>query len=60
MRQREVLSLLGEGNSNKEIARKLGMAERTVKSHVSAIFQVLQTVNRTQAVVRARELKLIT
>lgn len=59
VRQREVLSLLGEGKSNKEIARVLDMAERTVKAHVSAIFHTLQVVNRTQAVVVARKLDLI-
>jgi DNA-binding NarL/FixJ family response regulator len=59
VRQREVLSLLGEGKSNKEIARVLNMAERTVKAHVSAIFQALWVVNRTQAVVVARKMELI-
>ena len=58
-RQREVLALISEGMTNKEIARLLGMAERTVKTHVSAIFHALQVVNRTQAVVVARKLELI-
>lgn len=58
-RQREVLTLMCEGKPNKVIARSLGLAERTVKTHVSAIFRALQVVNRTQAVVAARELALV-
>jgi DNA-binding NarL/FixJ family response regulator len=58
-RQREVLTLMCEGKPNKVIARALGIAERTVKTHVSVIFRALQVVNRTQAVVAARKLALI-
>lgn len=49
-REMEVLRLLQKGNSNKEIATALFIAERTVKFHVSAILQKLQATNRTEAV----------
>ena len=48
-RQVEILGALSEGQSNKEIAAALGVAEKTVKAHVSAIFRILGVVNRTQA-----------
>ncbi len=57
-RQRETLTYLSRGYSNKEIALQLGLAEVTVKLHVSAIFKALGVVNRTQAVVAARQLDL--
>ena len=53
-RQREVLELLCEGASNKEIARRLDLSEKTIKVHVSAILRELGVVNRTQAVQAAR------
>lgn len=59
-RQREVLQELGLGKSNKEIARALGMQEKTVKGHVSAIFKTLNVVHRLQAVEAARSAGLIT
>jgi DNA-binding NarL/FixJ family response regulator len=49
-RQTEVLKLLAKGQSNKEIARNLGMLDSTVKVHVKAILQKLGVKNRTQAV----------
>jgi DNA-binding NarL/FixJ family response regulator len=55
-RQRDVMALLGEGKSNKEIARVLGLAEGTVKLHVTAILKGLNVNNRTRAVVAARQL----
>lgn len=54
-REREVLGLLAHGESNKGIARQLGITEATVKSHVSAILMRLQVADRTQAVVAAIE-----
>ncbi|MSO75066.1 MAG: response regulator transcription factor [Alphaproteobacteria bacterium] len=51
-RQRDVLELLSLGRSNKEIAQALGLAEGTVKIHVSAIFKVLGVANRTEATAR--------
>ena len=53
-RQKEVLQALCSGKSNKEIARELGMQEKTVKGHVSAIFRLLNVVHRLQAVEAAR------
>lgn len=50
-RQREVLTLLAEGKSNKEIARILGITEGTVKVHVNAAFRTLGVHNRVSAVV---------
>jgi DNA-binding NarL/FixJ family response regulator len=55
-RQIEILSLLHL--SNKEIGLRLGLAEVTVKMHVSAIFRVLEVANRTQAMQAARRLSL--
>ncbi|MDO8605820.1 MAG: response regulator transcription factor [Phaeospirillum sp.] len=52
-RQKEVLALLGQGKSNKEIARGLELAEGTVKLHVTAILKALNVNNRTRAVVAA-------
>lgn len=50
-RQREVLNLLAEGQSNKEIARSLDLSEATVKAHLAVILRILKAKNRTQAVV---------
>ncbi|HEX9626996.1 MAG TPA: response regulator transcription factor [Acidiferrobacterales bacterium] len=58
-RQREVLTLLAQGQSNKEIARSLALAEATVKMHVTAIMKALGVSNRTQAVVAAKRLQLV-
>lgn len=57
-RQREVLALLGQGKSNKEIARILNLSEGTVKLHVTAILKALNVSNRTGAVVAASRLGL--
>jgi len=54
-REREILSLIAEGTPNKVIARRLGIAEKTVKNNVSRIFQVLGVTDRTQAALWARE-----
>jgi DNA-binding NarL/FixJ family response regulator len=59
LRQLEVLRLLGEGYTNKEIARALGIAEPTAKSHVAAIFEALGADNRTQAVLAAQRMGLL-
>jgi DNA-binding NarL/FixJ family response regulator len=52
-REREVLSLMVHGNSNREIATTLGITEATVKCHVSVILARLEVNDRTQAVVAA-------
>jgi two-component system nitrate/nitrite response regulator NarL len=48
-RQVDVLKYLRDGLSNKEISANLGIAEKTVKVHIAAIFKTLNVVNRTQA-----------
>ncbi|RAQ96397.1 DNA-binding response regulator [Thermogemmatispora tikiterensis] len=58
-RERDVLRLLAQGASNREIAQQLCLAEGTVKNHVSNILSKLQVTNRTQAASKARERKLI-
>ena len=57
-RQLEVLRLIVAGNSNKEIARTLHLAQATVKVHLTAIFRVLGVENRTQAAIAAERLGL--
>jgi two-component system, NarL family, response regulator len=52
-REREVLSLMVHGQSNKEIAATLGITEATVKCHVSVILMRLEAHDRTQAVIAA-------
>lgn len=52
-RQYDVLALLGQGKSNKDIADTLGISEGTVKVHVGAILKVLGASNRTQAALMA-------
>ncbi len=58
-REREVLQLLAQGHSNKEIARQLGISEHTVKFHVNSILGKLNVQSRTEAVVRATRLGLV-
>jgi two-component system, NarL family, nitrate/nitrite response regulator NarL len=60
LRQLEVLSRVCQGKTNKQIATELGLSEKTVKAHVTAIFKVLGVVNRTQAVLVARRVGMIT
>jgi DNA-binding NarL/FixJ family response regulator len=48
-REVEVLRLVREGLANKQIARRLGITERTVKAHLSSVFQRLGVADRTQA-----------
>ena len=58
-REREVLQLLAQGLSNREIATRLSLAEGTVKNYVTNILQKLGARDRTQAALRARELGVI-
>lgn len=58
-RECEILRQLASGRSNPEIAALLIIAEGTVKAHTSRIFRKLEVTNRTQAVVRAREIGLL-
>jgi DNA-binding NarL/FixJ family response regulator len=48
-REREVLGLVRQGLANKQIARRLGISERTVKAHLTSTFQRIGVVDRTQA-----------
>ncbi|SEH35694.1 response regulator transcription factor [Magnetospirillum fulvum] len=57
-RQRDVLAMLRQGKSNKEVARDLNLAEITVKLHVTAILRSLGCENRTQAAILAAKMGL--
>ncbi|MET0683728.1 MAG: response regulator transcription factor [Solirubrobacteraceae bacterium] len=52
-REREVLRLIADGLSNKRIARELGVAEKTVKTHVGHVLAKLELTDRTQAALYA-------
>ncbi|MFE5623509.1 response regulator [Streptomyces virginiae] len=58
-REREVLTLMGRGLSNSELAQKLTLSEATVKTHVARIFAKLSLRDRAQAVVLAYETGLV-
>ena len=59
-RESEVLNLLGQGLSNKQIARRLEISEHTVKFHVSSLYAKLGAASRTDAVSRGARRGLIT
>ena len=54
-REREILQLVGQGLANKQIARRLEITERTVKSHMTRVFQRIGVSDRVQAALWARE-----
>ena len=58
-REHEILSLIAQGQSNKEVARVIGVTAETVKSHMKNIFGKLSVERRAQAVARARSLGLL-
>ncbi|NVJ48454.1 MAG: DNA-binding response regulator [Cytophagia bacterium] len=58
-REMEVLRLISDGCSNVEIGEKLFVSENTIKTHVSNLFVKLDVKRRTQAVTRAKELRII-
>jgi DNA-binding CsgD family transcriptional regulator len=58
-RELEILQLIAEGLSNKEIAERLYVSENTVKTHASRVFDKLNAKRRTQAVQLAKEAGLI-
>ena len=58
-RERSILEGIGQGKSNKEIAKDLSIAPETVKSHVKNIFVKLAVKKRAQAVARAHGLGLV-
>ncbi|GAB3463897.1 response regulator transcription factor [Streptomonospora sediminis] len=57
-REREVLACVGEGLSNRQLARRLGITETTAKTHVSRILAKLDLRSRVQAAIAAQELGL--
>ena len=59
-RERNIINLIARGQSNKEVARDLGISPETVKSHMKHIFEKLEVEKRTQAVARAQSLGLVT
>jgi len=58
-RECEILAMLASGQSNKELARTLGISPNTVKTHVASLFEKLDAANRIQAIEKARWLALI-
>lgn len=58
-REHEVLRQLAAGRSNKEIARRLDLSPNTVKTHIARLYAKLEAARRTEAILRARELRLI-
>ncbi|MBS0362761.1 MAG: response regulator transcription factor [Proteobacteria bacterium] len=58
-RQLEVLTLLADGHSNKVIERRMNIAPRTVRAHLTEIFHLLEVDGRVQAILKARQLGLI-
>ena len=59
VREKNIMNLIARGQTNKEIARGLGIAPETVKSHVKHIFVKLDVDKRTQAVARAQSLGIV-
>lgn len=58
-RQSQVLDLIAQGKSNKQIAYDMGVSESTVKLHINALLRSLHVSNRTQAVVTAQKMGII-
>ncbi|WP_066520714.1 response regulator [Curtobacterium ammoniigenes] len=58
-RERQVLELVAQGNSNPDIARSLFVSDTTVKTHLSHVFEKLGVGDRTRAVTRALELGIL-
>jgi LuxR family maltose regulon positive regulatory protein len=58
-REREVLQLIAQGRSNREIAQALFVTEHTVKYHVTSLFNSLEVTSRAEAVARAAALGLL-
>ena len=58
-RECEILALLASGQSNKEMARALGISPNTIKTHLARLFEKLEVPSRMRAVEKARSLALI-
>ena len=54
-REREILELIARGLNNAEITEQLSISQKTVRNHVSNIFNKMQVTDRVQAALRARE-----
>jgi DNA-binding NarL/FixJ family response regulator len=54
-RERAVLERIAEGLDNSEIASALGLSEKTVRNHITRVFDKIQVQHRYQAIVRARD-----
>ncbi|MRG57939.1 response regulator [Phyllobacterium sp. SYP-B3895] len=54
-REEQILTLVSNGKSNKEVAREIGLQEKTIKHHMTSILQKLQVRNRTEAALLLRE-----
>ena len=54
-REQEILELMARHHTNSEIAQQLGISDKTIRNHISNIFNKLQVVDRAQAVVKARQ-----
>ena len=51
-REKQILELVKQGDTNKTVAKKLGITERTVKNHCTCIYLKLDVINRVQAVMK--------
>jgi DNA-binding NarL/FixJ family response regulator len=58
VREREILTRIAQGRTNDEIARQLFISEKTVRNHITRIFEKLDVHSRAQAIVLARDKKL--
>ncbi len=58
-REREVLALIADGSTNREIAAQLYLSPHTVKEHTSALYRKLKARNRAEAVQRAQRIGLL-
>ena len=54
-RELEVLALIAQGTNNRQIADQLVISSHTVRNHITSIFSKLQVVDRTQAIIKARD-----
>jgi DNA-binding NarL/FixJ family response regulator len=54
-RERDVVELIARGCDNAQIAAHLGLSEKTVRNHITSIFDKLEVENRSQTIVLARE-----
>ena len=58
-REVEILEAMAGGDSNKEMARRLGISPNTVKTHIARVYEKLEVQRRVQAIEKARSLALI-